>query len=98
MSTVIYMSQPFLSSIYIDPLLQEGAVIYIDDLFAGYKETHKGRLEGVSEWQRRSRWKGVRHLDIGWWDDPMWCILTGGCRRSAVSADDARGKIGTVAE
>lgn len=53
---------------FIDPLLQEGAVIYIDDLFAGHKgNPHKGVARAFLEWQKRSRWKVVRHLDIGWW-------------------------------
>jgi len=53
---------------FIDPLLQDGAVIYIDDLFAGYKgHPHKGVARAFTEWQKRARWKLVRHLDIGWW-------------------------------
>jgi hypothetical protein len=53
---------------FIDPLLQDGAVIYLDDLFAGYKgHPHKGVAKAFLEWQRRTRWKLVRHLDIGWW-------------------------------
>jgi len=53
---------------FIDPLLQEGTVMYIDDLFAGYKGSPaKGVAKAFLEWQKRSRWKVVRHLDIGWW-------------------------------
>jgi hypothetical protein len=53
---------------FIDPLLQEGSSIYIDDLFAGYKgHPHKGVARAFLEWQERSRWKVIRHLDIGWW-------------------------------
>lgn len=53
---------------FLDPLLQEGAVMYIDDLFAGYKGSpRKGVARAFLEWQRRTRWKIVRHLDIGWW-------------------------------
>jgi hypothetical protein len=53
---------------FIDPLLQEGAVIYVDDLFAGYKgNPHKGVARAFLEWQGRSRWKLARHLDVGWW-------------------------------
>ena len=53
---------------FIDPLLQEGAVIYVDDLFAGHKgHPHKGVARAFLEWQKRSRWKVVRHLDVGWW-------------------------------
>ena len=53
---------------FIDPLLQEGAVLYVDDLFAGHKGSPlKGVARAFLEYQRRSRWKFVRHLDVGWW-------------------------------
>lgn len=53
---------------FLEPLLQEGAVVYLDDLFAGYKgNPEKGVAKAFSEWRERSRWKFVRHLDIGWW-------------------------------
>jgi len=53
---------------FIDPLLQEGASIYIDDLFAGYRgNPSKGVARAFLEWQRRTRWKVQRHLDVGWW-------------------------------
>jgi hypothetical protein len=53
---------------FIDPLLQEGAVIYIDDLFAGYKGSpSKGVARAFLEYQRKTRWRFQRHLDISWW-------------------------------
>ena len=53
---------------FIDPLLQEGSVIYIDDLFAGYKGSpSKGVARAFLEYQQATRWRFVRHLDIGWW-------------------------------
>lgn len=53
---------------FIEPLLQEGSVLYIDDLFAGYKGAPtKGVAQAFLEFQRRSRWKFVRHLEVGWW-------------------------------
>lgn len=53
---------------FFDPLLQEGTVIYMDDLFSGYKgNPHKGVTRAFLEWQKRSRWQLVRHLDVGWW-------------------------------
>lgn len=53
---------------FIEPLLQEGTVIYIDDLFAGYKGSpHKGVARAFLKFQRNTRWKFLRHLDIGWW-------------------------------
>ena len=53
---------------FIDPLMQEGTVIYIDDLFAGYRgNPSKGVARAFLEWQKRTRWKVQRHLDVGWW-------------------------------
>lgn len=53
---------------FIEPLLQEGAVIYIDDLFAGYKGSpEKGVAKAFREFRARSRFKFQRHLDVGWW-------------------------------
>jgi Macrocin-O-methyltransferase (TylF) len=53
---------------FIEPLLQEGSVLYIDDLFAGYKgNPTKGVARAFREFRQRSRFKFVRHLDIGWW-------------------------------
>ena len=53
---------------FIDPLLQEGAVIYIDDMFAGYKGSpEKGVLKAFREFRTRSRFKFIPHMQIGWW-------------------------------
>lgn len=53
---------------FIGPLLQAGSVVYIDDLFVGYKGTPtEGVARAFLEFQRKSRWRFVRHLDVGWW-------------------------------
>lgn len=53
---------------FIEPLLQEGSVIYIDDLFAGYRGSpEKGVARAFLDFQTRSSWRFVRHLDVGWW-------------------------------
>jgi hypothetical protein len=52
---------------FIEPLLQEGSVLYIDDLFVGYKGSPaKGVARAFIEFQDRSRFKFVRHMDVGW--------------------------------
>lgn len=52
---------------FIEPLIQEGTVIYIDDLFAGYKGSpHKGVAKAFLEFQKMTTWKFQRHLDVGW--------------------------------
>jgi hypothetical protein len=53
---------------FIEPLMQEGTVIYLDDVFAGYRGSpKKGVARAFLEYQQKSRWKFQRHLDIGWW-------------------------------
>lgn len=53
---------------FIEPLLQEGSVLYIDDLFDGYGGSPcKGVARAFQEFRAKSRFKFVRHLDVGWW-------------------------------
>jgi len=53
---------------FIEPMLQDGSVIYMDDLFVGNKgNPGRGVARAFLELQRRSRWRFVRHLDVGWW-------------------------------
>lgn len=53
---------------FLEPLLQEGTVIYLDDYYAG----HKGSpLQGVprafTEFQSTSAFKFESYLRVGWW-------------------------------
>jgi hypothetical protein len=53
---------------FVDPLMQEGTVVYIDDLFAGNKGSPaRGVMRAFLEYQRKTRWRFLRHLDVGWW-------------------------------
>jgi len=53
---------------FVDPLLQEGTVIYIDDLFTGYKGSPcKGVARAFLEYQNTTHWKFLSYLHIGWW-------------------------------
>jgi hypothetical protein len=53
---------------FIDPLMQEGTVIYVDDLFAGNRGSPaRGVARAFLEYQRKTRWRFLRHLDVGWW-------------------------------
>lgn len=59
---------------FIEPLLQEGSVIYMDDLFGGYKgNPTKGVARAFLEWQSFSKWKVVRHLDVGMYGRSYIC-------------------------
>ena len=53
---------------FIDPFLQPGSVIYIDDIFCGYKgDPYKSIGKAFIEHQKKSQWDFVKHLNIGWW-------------------------------
>ena len=53
---------------FIDPLLQEGSLLYIDDLFTGYRGSPvKGVARAFAEFQARSRFKFIPHMQVGWW-------------------------------
>lgn len=52
---------------FIDPLLQEGSIIYIDDYFAGYGGSpNKGPAKAFNEYCERSRFKFIQYQQIGW--------------------------------
>ncbi len=52
---------------FIDELLIEGSVIYIDDMFAGYKgQRNKGVARAFYEYEKSSKWSFEKYLDIGW--------------------------------
>jgi hypothetical protein len=53
---------------FIEPLLQEGTVIYIDDYYAGHKGSPvKGVPRAFNEHQRGSDFKFEAYMHIGWW-------------------------------
>lgn len=53
---------------FIDPLLQEGTVIYIDDLFTGYRGSpHRGVARAFVEYESTTHWNFISYLHVGWW-------------------------------
>ncbi len=63
---------------FIEPLLQDGTVIYMDDLFVGNKgNASRGVARAFLEFQARSKFRFVRHLDVGWWGR-SYIACTGG--------------------
>ena len=53
---------------FIEPLLQEGSLLYIDDLFSGFRGSPlKGVARAFMEFERKSRFEFVPHLQVGWW-------------------------------
>jgi hypothetical protein len=64
---------------FIEPLLQDGTVIYMDDLFVGNKgNPGRGVARAFLEFQGRSKFRLARHLDIGWWGRSYVAIAGGG--------------------
>ena len=52
---------------YIDKILQEGTILYIDDFFTGYKgNPRKGVSRALSGWQEKSDWELIEYRDVGW--------------------------------
>jgi hypothetical protein len=52
---------------FVEPFLQEGSVIYIDDYFAGYKGSpRKGVSRAFDDFRKTSRFTFVQHLQAGW--------------------------------
>jgi O-methyltransferase len=53
---------------FLEPLLQDGTVIYIDDFFAGYRGSPKKGVQlAFSEFLERSAFQFIEHMQIGWW-------------------------------
>jgi len=52
---------------FIEPFLQEGSVVYLDDLFCGYKGSPvKGVSRAFHEFKAHSKFKFAEHLNVGW--------------------------------
>ena len=53
---------------FIEPFLQEGSLIYIDDWFAGYKGSPlKTIARAFHKFERASRFRFAPHVQVGWW-------------------------------
>jgi hypothetical protein len=63
---------------FIEPLLQDGSVIYMDDLLVGNKgNPARGVARAFLEFQKHSKWKFIRHLDVGWWGRTYIALASG---------------------
>tara|TARA_Y100000816_G_C26100850_1_gene583352 strand:- start:650 stop:1399 length:750 start_codon:yes stop_codon:yes gene_type:complete len=52
---------------FIENFLQIGTVIYIDDMYAGYKgQKSKGVAKAFYEYKKKSKWQFEDYLNIGW--------------------------------
>jgi Macrocin-O-methyltransferase (TylF) len=64
---------------FVEPLLQEGTVVYVDDWFPGYKgNPEKGVARAFAEFEARSRFAFARLMDIGWWGRAFVAYLPAG--------------------
>ena len=53
---------------FIEPFLQHGTVIYLDDVFAGFTDSSKGgTLQAFREFEQISSFNFIPHQHIGWW-------------------------------
>jgi hypothetical protein len=53
---------------FIDPFIQHGTVIYLDDVFAGFKQNSCGGvMEAFKQFAARSKFRYIEHLNVGWW-------------------------------
>ena len=52
---------------HIEPLIQEGTILYIDDYFSGYKgNPQKGVSRALKEWEKSTKWKLENYRDVGY--------------------------------
>ena len=53
---------------FIEPFLQHGTVIYLDDVFAGFADSSKGgTMQAFKEFEELSSFDFMPHQHIGWW-------------------------------
>jgi O-methyltransferase len=52
---------------YLEYIIQEGTILYIDDYFTGYKgNPEKGVSKALSDWLSSTSWKICDYRDVGW--------------------------------
>lgn len=53
---------------FIEPLLQQGTLLYLDDYFVGYQGSPlKGVAGAFHQFERISRFTFIPHMQVGWW-------------------------------
>lgn len=53
---------------FIEPFLQHGTVVYLDDVFAGFKtDSQGGVMRAFQEFAAKSSFEFIPHLHVGWW-------------------------------
>ena len=53
---------------FVEPFLQHGTVIYLDDVFAGFKSNSQGGVgQAFEEFTKKTKYKFIPHMNIGWW-------------------------------
>lgn len=61
---------------FLEPLLQEGSVLYLDDYFCGYRgNPRRGVALAFDEFRQKSRFHYIEHLSIGWWGKSFLAYL-----------------------
>jgi hypothetical protein len=53
---------------FIEPFLQHGSIIYIDDFFGGFKLNSNGGVkQAFNEFRMASNFDFIEHMNCGWW-------------------------------
>lgn len=53
---------------FIEPFIQHGMVLYLDDVFCAFKQNSKGGvLQAFNEFKSRSKFDFIEHMNVGWW-------------------------------
>ena len=61
---------------FLEPMLQEGTVLYLDDYFCGYRgNPRRGVALAFEEFREQSRFRFVEHMAIGWWGKSFLAYL-----------------------
>jgi len=63
---------------FLEPFLQEGTLVYIDDMFAGHKGSpYKGVYKALVEFEKQTDFVFEPHMQVGWHGRSfVTCILT----------------------
>jgi len=68
---------------FIEPFLQEGSLLYIDDYFVGYKGSPMRTIaRAFQEYEQVSRFQFTSHMQVGWWGRSFIAYLGGVGRRT----------------
>lgn len=61
---------------FIEPFLQHGTIIYIDDFFGGFKLNSNGGVkQAFYEFQKITKFEFIEHMTCGWWGKSFLAVV-----------------------